>query len=39
MLWRDARKECGPHKAIRYDRCARAYMSAICIAATPIFWL
>jgi len=25
--------------AIRYDRYARAFMSAICIAATVIFWL
>jgi transposase len=23
----------------RYDRCAHAFMSAICIAATVIFWL
>lgn len=23
----------------RYDRCARTFMSAICIAATVIFWL
>jgi hypothetical protein len=23
----------------RYDRCARSFMSAICIAATVIFWL
>ena len=23
----------------RYDRCAHAFMSAICIAATIIFWL
>ena len=23
----------------RYDRCARTFMSAICIAATLIFWL
>jgi transposase len=25
--------------ATRYDRCAHAFMSAICIAATVIFWL
>jgi putative transposase len=25
--------------ATRYDRCAHTYMSAICIAATVIFWL
>ena len=25
--------------ATRYDRCANAFMSAICIAATVIFWL
>lgn len=25
--------------AMRYDRCAHAFMSAICIAATVIFWL
>ena len=25
--------------ATRYDRCARTFMSAICIAATVIFWL
>ncbi|RMF38640.1 MAG: IS5/IS1182 family transposase, partial [Alphaproteobacteria bacterium] len=25
--------------ATRYDRSAHAYMSAICIAATVIFWL
>ena len=25
--------------AIRYDRCAYTFMSAICIAATLIFWL
>ena len=24
---------------IRYDRCAHTFMSAICIAATVIFWL
>ena len=24
---------------MRYDRCAHAFMSAICIAATVIFWL
>ena len=24
---------------IRYDRCAHTFMSAICIAATFIFWL
>jgi hypothetical protein len=23
----------------RYDRCAHTFMSAICIAATVIFWL
>lgn len=23
----------------RYDRCARTFMSAICVAATVIFWL
>jgi len=25
--------------AMRYDRCAHAFMSAICIAAIVIFWL
>ena len=25
--------------ATRYDRCAHTFMSAICIAATVIFWL
>jgi transposase len=25
--------------AMRYDRCAHTFMSAICIAATVIFWL
>ena len=25
--------------AMRYDRCAHSFMSAICIAATVIFWL
>lgn len=25
--------------ATRYDRCAHTYMSAICIAATVIFWI
>lgn len=25
--------------ATRYDRCARTFFSAICIAATVIFWL
>lgn len=25
--------------AVRYDRCARTFFSAICIAATVIFWL
>jgi transposase len=25
--------------ATRHDRCARTFMSAICIAATVIFWL
>ena len=25
--------------AMRYDRCAHTFMSAICIAATIIFWL
>jgi len=25
--------------AARYDRCAHTFMSAICIAATVIFWL
>ena len=25
--------------ATRYDRCAHTYMSAICIAATIIFWI
>ena len=27
------------HIATRYDRCAHTFMSAICIAATIIFWL
>ena len=25
--------------AMRYDRCARTFFSAVCIAATVIFWL
>ena len=25
--------------AMRYDRCAHTFMSAICIAATVIFWI
>lgn len=25
--------------AIRYDRCAHTFLSAICIAATVIFWI
>ena len=25
--------------AMRYDRCAHTFMSAICVAATVIFWL
>jgi hypothetical protein len=28
---------CAAHT--RYDRCAHTFMSAICIAATVIFWL
>jgi transposase len=35
------RKLAIPHDRIhtRYDRCAHTFMSAICIAATVIFWL
>ena len=30
----------GSHRIhIRYDRCAHTFMSAICIAATVIFWI
>ena len=28
-----------PRIHTRYDRCAHTFMSAICIAATVIFWL
>jgi transposase len=41
LRWRDAPAAYCPHKTIynRYDRCAHTFMSAICIAATVIFWL
>lgn len=41
LRWRDAPKDYGPHKTIynRYDRCAHTFFSAICIAATVIFWV
>ena len=29
----------GDESHTRYDRCAHAYFSAICIAAAVIFWL
>ncbi|PWC26340.1 IS5/IS1182 family transposase, partial [Pseudoroseomonas aestuarii] len=25
--------------AMRYDRCAHTFMSAICLAATTLFWI
>ena len=28
-----------PHIAMRYDRCAHTFMSAICLAAIILFWV
>ena len=50
LRWRDAPAVYGPHKTLYkrfvrwsrmgiFDRCAHTFFSAICTAATDIFWL